>query len=125
MDVICKAMHTESNELCYITKENDIKYFISDEELEEESKVPYINVDDYNEEENHIVGKYKHFKGNDYEVLGIAYDTCKNKYVFYKALYERDIKYFVRPFDMFFSEVDKEKYPDVEQKMRFEKIEEN
>ena len=39
----------------------------------------------------------------------------------YEALYwPRHI--FVRPYDMFMSEVDKEKYPDIKQKYRFELV---
>ena len=49
MDVICKVMHTESEELFYVTQENDVKYFVSDDELEEGNKMPYINIDDYEE----------------------------------------------------------------------------
>ena len=39
--------------------------------------------------------------------------------VIYKSLYDGSGAY-ARPIDMFLSEVDKEKYPDVEQKHRFE-----
>ena len=65
---------------------------------------------------------YKHFKGNLYLVEGIAYHTeTMEKYVVYRALYG-DQQLFIRPCDMFLSEVDHEKYPDVEQKYRFELI---
>ena len=67
-----------------------------------------------------INGIYKHFKGNNYIVVDIAYDSeTKNKMVVYRQLYE-DTKLWIRPLDMFLSEVDHEKYPNVEQKYRFE-----
>ena len=77
-----------------------------------------------------IVGKkYRHFKGNLYEVLCIAYDSESNnddvlrKLVVYKALYG-DGKVWVRDYDMFNSLVDKEKYPKITQKYRFELVDE-
>ena len=66
---------------------------------------------------NHI---YKHFKGDYYLVEGIAKDSeTKEPVVVYRRLYgEGDL--WVRPLDMFLSEVDHEKYPNVKQKYRFE-----
>ena len=65
----------------------------------------------------------KHFKGNQYLVLGVAKDANldTNEFVVYRSLYG-DRKLFVRPVDMFLSDVDKEKYPDVQQKERFEYV---
>ncbi len=47
------------------------------------------------------LGKYRHFKGNEYEVLGAAYDseTCQET-VIYKALYGEQ-KIWARPLHMF------------------------
>lgn len=73
-----------------------------------------------------IVGKkYRHFKGGEYIVVEIGYDTeiDGRKLVVYKSLY--DSKVWIRPYEMFISKVDKEKYPDVKQIYRFEEVKEN
>lgn len=67
-----------------------------------------------------INGIYKHFKGDYYLLIDIAtHSETKEKYVVYRGLYE-DNELYIRAYDMFFSEVDKEKYPSVKQKYRFE-----
>ena len=65
---------------------------------------------------------YKHFKGNYYLIEDIAVGSEDlEEYVVYRALYG-DNKLYIRPINMFLSKVDKNKYPDVEQEYRFEKI---
>ncbi len=52
-------------------------------------------------------GVYKHFKGNEYEVIDEVLDSETEKSnVLYRALYG-DKKLWVRPTEMFFEEVDK------------------
>ena len=75
-------------------------------------------------------GVYRHFKGFTAKIITVATHTetgeslvvyeCNGKAV--NSNHEDGI--YARPLEMFLSEVDHEKYPDVKQKYRFELIEE-
>ena len=68
----------------------------------------------------HINRIYRHFKGDYYLIEGVAkYSEDKSEMVIYRKLYD-DGSLWVRPLDMFLSEVDHKKYPHVKQKYRFE-----
>lgn len=68
---------------------------------------------------------YRHFKGNYYYVMDIAYsatnkDGTNKKMVVYKSL--SDGLVYVRDLKEFSSEVDRKKYPDVTQRYRFQRV---
>ena len=71
---------------------------------------------------------YKHFKGHNYKVLMIAYDSDKynennpldSRMVVYQNVDTKEI--WVRSYGDFVSEVDHRKYPNVKQKYRFQEI---
>ena len=68
---------------------------------------------------------YRHFKNKYYIVLDIVNDCESNneykKIVIYMAL-DGEFLTWARPYEMFASEVDHDKYPDIKQKYRFEEI---
>ena len=70
-----------------------------------------------------MVGKrYRHFKGGIYIITDIAvHSETEGLMVVYKSFNEPTLTW-VRPLNMFISEVDKTKYPDVKQEMRFEQL---
>ena len=75
---------------------------------------------------------YKHFKGAYYRIIGIGHHSETNeKLVVYEkvnpyALFankwadREPYEWCIRPLEMFMSEVDHQKYPEVKQKYRFE-----
>lgn len=67
-----------------------------------------------------IKGIYRHFKGDYYMIEDIAtHSETREKYVVYRALYG-DTNLYIRPYEMFFEKVDRQKYPNVEQEYRFQ-----
>lgn len=62
---------------------------------DEQLNVPFIET-----------GRYQHYKGNLYEVVGVALDSENlQPLVIYKPLYKSKVTLWARPYDMFTSTV--------------------
>lgn len=66
--------------------------------------------------------KYRYFKGTVFEIDNIALhtETGELMVIYHKQVSPESI--WAKPYDMFMSEVDKSKYPDAEQRWKFEPI---
>lgn len=69
---------------------------------------------------------FRHFKGNNYKIIAVGHHSeTKEKLVVYYDLSQKNSTIenpCIRPLEMFMSEVDRNKYPDVKQKYRFERL---
>ena len=69
---------------------------------------------------------FKHFKGNCYKILAVGHhsETGEKLVIYYDLSHENSSidDPCIRPLDMFMSEVDHDKYPNITQKYRFEKV---
>lgn len=103
------------------------KYYFAIGIVSDGSKEEKYDRDDEDEmvdEELFTIVRAKHTETGKYIMVAVMqdgkmYTDEPGKFVLYKALYD-DGALYVRPYDMFMSEVDHEKYPEVTQKYRLE-----
>ena len=62
---------------------------------------------------------YRHFKGDLMKIIEVAKHTETDELF---VVYEHNGTIWARPYEMFVSKVDKNKYPDVEQEYRFQLV---
>ena len=88
---------------------------MSEERLHPGDVVRHFKRETLNEEDRNA-NKYL------YKIIGTAiHSETKELYIVYQGLYG-DFEMYIRPYEMFMSEVDREKYPEIKQKYRFEKV---
>ena len=72
---------------------------------------------------NEMIGyRYKHFKGATYIVTDLAVNSETEEIMVVYKNFSDPSQVWVRPLDMFLSNVDIGRYPDVMQEFRFERI---
>lgn len=66
---------------------------------------------------------YRHFQGNLYQIVTVGkHVETLEEYIVYQALYG-EFQIYIQKLQDFFAVLDKEKYPEIEQKYCFEKVE--
>lgn len=68
-----------------------------------------------------VIGeKYRHFKGMEVTIIAVGKNSESLEEM---VVYEHDNETWIRPLKMFLEKVDHEKYPEIKQEYRFEKLE--